>query len=486
MTRKNKVGEVLERIYRGFLYVLPAALFFSYHPVMRLGANEGMNFELSIALLWLAGFCLVSLVMIFSRGISLRGFLRKKWWWLLFPVFATVSLCWTENLVRGILTVLILWAIYFAVFAFYEFRELFDARTRRNFLRAFFGASLGVCLWCVLQCILDLCGVSRDFSLMCLGCRTEMFGFPHPNGFAIEPQFMGNLLLAPAIVSGVLIINDKLVRGDKILERRWVRILLFFVFVASLFLTFSRGAIYAFVVATAFYVGFEILRTKKWRAVSLVLVSGLAFLFTLNLQGIFAQVSGTNDTYFSGVAKVLNHLSLGVIDIRVTDEGEAGAIAEVSEEAVLAEENTVGKNEAVFDGYVEESTAIRMKLTEAAFKTFSRDVRTMMFGVGIGGAGEAMYLAGEIDSSKEIVQNEYVSVLLELGIFGAVLAILTLGLIARVILKNEKSGMVLSLIAAYAVSLFFFSGLTNALQIYLMPAAFYVINYMSLRKKLVS
>lgn len=313
-----------------------------------------------------------------------------------------------------------------------------------------------------------------------------MFGFPHPNGFAIEPQFMGNLLLAPAIVSGVLIINDKLVRGDKILERRWVRILLFFVFVASLFLTFSRGAIYAFIVAMAFYVGFEILRTKKWRAVSLVLVSGLAFLFTLNLQGIFAQVSGTNDTYFSGVAKVLNHLSLGVIDIRVTDEGEAGAIAEVSEEAVLAEENTVGKNEAVFDGYVEESTAIRMKLTEAAFKTFSRDVRTMMFGVGIGGAGEAMYLAGEIDSPKEIVQNEYVSVLLELGIFGAVLAILTLGLIARVILKNEKSGMVLSLIAAYAVSLFFFSGLTNALQIYLMPAVFYVINYMSLRKKLVS
>ena len=52
----------------------------------------------------------------------------------------------------------------------------------------------------------------------------------------------------------------------------------------------------------------------------------------------------------------------------------------------------------------------------------------------------------------------------------------------REFMKSQMSGMLFSLLVVYAVSLLFFSGLANALQIYLMPAVLYIV----LRKKLVS
>ena len=127
------------------------------------------------------------------------------------------------------------------------------------------------------------------------------------------------------------------------------------------------------------------------------------------------------------------------------------------------------KSEAVFDGYVEESTDTRLRLTGAAVEVWRKDFATMMFGVGIGGAGQALYVNGLSPAPKEIVQNEYASLLLETGIIGVALLILTIVLIIRAVYKNE---MVMTLIVAYAITLLFFSGLPNALQIYLLPALF--------------
>jgi len=466
------------RIFELLLLMMPAVLFFSYHPVIFLGANSSMNFELSLPLLWLAVFDIFALIlMIRARKFSFKGIL-KEWKWLLFPIFVSLSLFYTANLARGVLTVGVLWLIYFAVFAFFSLREFLGPNFRRNFFRVLFLSGIVAILWCILQCFLDIFGVGREYSLMCAGCTTEMFGFPHPNGFAIEPQFMGNLLLAPAIVSAAMM------SGEGISKRSVAAL---FIFAAGLFLTFSRGAIYAFILAVIFMIVFEVFRRKNWRVFLVLPVILGSFLFTLNLQGIFAQISRTNDTYFSGVTKVLNHLSLGVIDIRTNGEElktDGAEDSKASEEDVSngddeGAEKTMGmdvgavsesENEAIFDGYVEESTNIRLELSGAALKVFGQDVRTVLFGVGIGGAGEAMYLAGETESPKEIVQNQYVSLLLETGVIGVLLMIFTVGLVVRVVLKTRESGAILSLLIAYGVSLLFFAGLPNALQIYLMPA----------------
>ena len=501
----------LSKIFRGLVYILPAVLIFSYYPIISFGASETMNFELSLPLIWLLIFDVISAVIfILQRDFSFF----KKWQWLLFPIFATVSLAWSYNFTRGILTVGILWLVVFAVFAILRLRKIFyDERGfYYTFLKFFFGSAMLICVWCVAQCIMDIAGVSREVTLLCRGCVYGMFGFPHPNGFAIEPQFMGNLLLAPTLVAAWLLMkkNKNLKRessrgrvfdngsvgpASKLQFRtRAVTVVkntsgsdslclkfLFFFIASALFLTFSRGAIYAFVVAMIFMsvaslrskdrptrdhklgrTALSVSRVGWFRTLGKTwLTIVLAFLFSLNLQGVMAQVSPTNDTYFSGVSKALNHLSLGIIDM-------GGRV----ETPVDGEAN---ENDSEFDGYVEESTNIRLGLTKRAAQVWLKDFKTAMFGVGIGGAGQAMYDAGLIDSPKEIVQNEYASILLETGLIGFLIIIFTIVMILKIIRKNPISIIILTLGVAYGVSLLFFSGFANALQIYLLPPVIYIV-----------
>ena len=505
----------MKKLVKDLLYILPAVLFFSYFPIIRLGSNETMNFGLSLPLIWLVVFDLVGFVELVREKKLLTG-LKNKWAWLLFSVWITISVVWSLNVTRGILTVGILWLIYFAGYAMWSLRDWVDVGFRTKWLKWFFGATLAVCFWCVLQCILDLVGVSQEGSLMCDGCKYQMFGFPHPNGFAIEPQFMGNLLLAPAIVAVWLFVGGNCnsafrgrgssrpsLRGSDPSSlgrdlRKPLKTLLpvaLAIITATLSLTFSRGAIYAFIVGMLFLTGFLVFRAKRGKergkiakrigvAWGIVVVS---FLFTLNLQGIMAAVSPTNDTYVTGVGKVLNHLSLGVIDIRGerelpnSDVSEADLIKkgndvvenEVVENPVENFENNRG--ESVFDGYVAESTDTRLRLTGAAIEIWSKDFKTAMIGVGIGGAGQALYNNNLSPAPKEIVQNEYASLLLETGIIGVSLLILCLALIIRVVWKTPANAMMLALIVAYGVSLMFFSGLANALQINILPIMLYMV-----------
>ena len=212
-----------------------------------------------------------------------------------------------------------------------------------------------------------------------------------------------------------------------------------------------------------------------------------------------AAVSPTNDTYFSGISKVVNQLTLGVIDIR--GEGGAKTGADVSEENEALEsgrglqsdtmkneeetkealQNDVMKGEketeAVFDGYVEESTGIRVLLNDAAIQIWSKNLKNAALGVGLGGAGQALYNDGLSPAPKEIIQNEYFSLLLETGVVGVILGVLAVALFIRKVIRGENVGMVLTLMVAYGVSLMFFSGLPNALHIYLLLALFGVVEF---------
>ena len=82
----------------------------------------------------------------------------------------------------------------------------------------------------------------------------------------------------------------------------------------------------------------------------------ISFVLSLNIQGLMAMVSPMNDTYVSGVTKVLNHLSLGIIDIRESKKDDSLPV-EKPVENFLEEENS-----SVFDGYVAESTDTRVRL----------------------------------------------------------------------------------------------------------------------------
>lgn len=446
----------MKKLYKYLLYILPLVLIFSYFPVISLGSNETMNFELSLPLLWLVVFDVISLVMVckkYRKELFTKVFGSVLWW--LFPLFATLSVCWSLNVTRGILTVGVMWALFFAVVFLWDLRKNLDDKFWKVFWRWFFGSALFACLWCVVQCILDVSGVSQEASLLCDGCVYQMFGFPHPNGFAIEPQFMGNLLLAPVLVAAWFSFKNK--------KYLW----LFLVFMAALFLTFSRGAIYACVVGLVVMLIF--VRPKLKQIFITLGIFAAAFLFTLNLQGILTASSPTSDTYVDGVAKVLNHLSLGIIDVRSGEKAPEGSGETTPVEPVENSEALV--ENSIYSGYVEESTDTRVRLASAAIEIWHQDFKTALVGVGIGGAGQALYNSGFSPAPKEIVQNEYAEILLETGSIGISLFALIVILAIRVMLKNRKfAGLLIALLAAYGVTLLFFSGLPNALNIVLIPA----------------
>ncbi|MBQ3433218.1 O-antigen ligase family protein [Candidatus Saccharibacteria bacterium] len=525
------------------LYILPLVLFFSFWPVIRLGGNESMNFELSLPLVWLVMFDGVGLLVL-ARERKLFDWARgRRWLWLLFPVWLSLTVIWSLNVTRGVLTAGIMWLLYFAGYVMWTVRKTLDERFRVVWWKWFFGSALVMCGWCVVQCVLDLAGVGQDYSLMCDGCTYHMFGFPHPNGFAIEPQFMGNLLLAPAMAAAWLFSRGDCnsafrgrgssrpsLRGSDPSSlgrnlRKPLKTLLpvasqesydngscslcsnfilacFFIITATLFLTFSRGAIYAFVVGMLFMSGFVVFGVKKrergalWKRVGMVwgLVI-LSFVVVLNAQGLMAEVGPTSDTYFDGVAKVVNHLSLGVIDLRGDDATEPGGEMGNTEGKLMEDEFVVVENsvenfeekvvenseleseveEPVFSGYVAESTDTRVRLSGAAVQVWSQSVPNALFGVGLGGAGFALYNNGLSPAPKEIVQNEYASLLLETGLVGVSLFVLTLILVIGVIWKNSARVMLIGLLVSYGISLMFFSGLPNALHIVLFPVVIEVL-----------
>ena len=87
-------------------------------------------------------------------------------------------------------------------------------------------------------------------------------------------------------------------------------------------------------------------------------------------------------------------------------------------------------------------------------------------------------LVPELGSPKEIIQNEYLAILYEQGICGAVVLLLSAVLLVLIYKQYNKKHEKLAiygriLILAFALTLCFFSGLPNALHIYLLPILFF-------------
>ena len=465
---KNQATPFLDRIYNILLLALAPLLYFSYFPTIALGQTDSMNLEFSVPLLWLVLFDLAGIVLLFKYRPTLD--FHKNWPWLLLPLYLTVTVVWSLNPLRGFLTAGIFWLIYLAIFCFFALRPHVksSANLAHLFWRIFFISSLVACAWCWFQSFLDLAGLAPAITQMCPGCTSVMFGFPHPNGFAIEPQFMGNLLLAPTLLAAWFSYDRK------------KYLFVFFALYATLFLTFSRGAIYACTLALVLLTILKIIQTKSARPLWQWLVVFFAFIFTLNAQGIMAAVGPTDETYASSTAKIVHQLSLGQIDFRsavAPENALAPEIAPESESVAVSETASSNNNtdsyeqgEAVFDGYVAESTDTRVSLTNSALNVWRANFNLMIYGVGLGGAGQALYDYQETSSPKEIVQNEYASLLLETGLLGIILAVFTLYLVCRRIYESPLRLPLYALLFAYAITLFFFSGLPNALQIYLTPA----------------
>lgn len=420
--------------------IAPFAIWFSFQPLFRFGVNSTMYFELSLTLLYVAVLGVASIpIIVHQRQELFQNRAVRIVMGLV--LFTAISLVWTPNLTRGILTVGVL-GLLFLIFAATIVRKSEFTKIIPILAKLIFTSAVIMSVLAVIQVVAGI-WFSQNLSLLCDGCIASQFGFARPNVFTIEPQFFGSLLVAPALIGTWYCMKTK--------PQHVHMAGLFLIFVA-LFLTMSRGAIFSFgfgFLLLVFY-GITSGQKKVWLN---FLIPVFAFFVALSLQGIAATVNpNVNQSFYGASSSTISQLSLGTVNL-------------VKNEANSREMND---QTPVYEGYVEESTDVRLNRTDIALDTWRSNLQTMIFGVGVGGAGVAMHekFPAQI-GAREIVQNEYVERLLETGIAGALLFI---GLIASLMyyLFIDKEMRWLSVIVSvFALQWLFFSGYPNVLHIYL-------------------
>ena len=449
----------LERIW----LLMPIFIWFSYLPRIGLGGDATMNYELSLTLIYVVVLAMVGLPTIWRHR---KALLKSKHIWILtaFLLWSLLSIIWSPNRLRGVLTGGILGLVYLIFLAAWAER----VRLRRllpTLAKLLVGSATIASILALIQMVVGTYIQSRDVTGLCAGCVAGQFGFVRPNLFAIEPQFFGNLLLAPILIVYYYLITNR---------RNWRVGLIFVLLLTTLGLTLSRGAIYA--CAIGMVVLWLTVRGRwlaKLMTIDFILMAMVA---CLSIQGGLAVISPTySETFWGAVTKSINHLSLGIIDLRPekvnVNSEESSSASDSSANTSLSSD----EQQPAYDGYVAESTDVRVNLTKTALTAWSsQDSFHRLAGTGLGSSGVVMARQTGSSYQKEIVQNEYVEILLERGVIGL---LLFLAAIVSTFHKPHRRNAtwVWSILAAYLVQWCFFSGLPNALHIYLVTSLLLIV-----------
>ena len=521
----------LSKIQQIMLLCLPFCLFFSYHPVIPILSTATTNFELSLPLLWLLIFAILSLPENFRLYVySLRIVIKTKYlvnqpphplsrhesdklyphflrlFSLVYPFFTTINSIDSPNFLRAILTSGVIWCICLSLLTILQNISQYKTQIGKSVKKNLLIAGVFASAFCWLQSILDVAGVPREATFLCKGCTSTVFGFPHPNGFAIEPQFMANLLLAPIFLSLFYLFERPKNHYNELNSDpypvskfgNYLRLGLPLFLIATLYLTLSRGAIFSFWISIFVLFIYQIIKLIKQKScrreilfrqpLIFFVVVFLPLFFTLSAQGLFTELGPTSRTFFDGVSTSVSQLSLGHIDLakvfHKTKENNENHEAHGSNKHLSdlkTNATTSIQKSPQFTGYIEESTNIRLNLNRLALSSWRTSTRRILTGVGLGATGLTLYQEfPELGSPKEIIQNEYLAILYEQGICGVIMIICVVILFVLTYKLHNKSheevsiyGRVLAL--SFALTLCFFSGLPNALHIYLLTPLLFLL-----------
>lgn len=436
---------LLERLW----LMAPIMIWFSYLPRISLAEDGTMNYELSLTLIYVVILAIVGLPRVWHRWSELRrsGLVRLA---SAFVGWSGLCVIWSDNYTRGLLTFAVYATLYLVFLALVAECRLL-CQLLPKLVRVAIWATASACLLAIIQIILGTFVVADRHTFgLCAGCVAGQFGFIRPNLLAIEPQFLGSLLLAP-----LLYITYLTLRGKHDYAKQPLLLVLM---LTTLWLTLSRGAIYAYLASLVVM----ILLVRKWRRMLAVVGSvALSLVICLICQGALASANPRIDSSFTqAVSTSLNHLSMGIIRLPYQRKSPT------SLPSIPREHD----KQPAYRGYVAESTNVRLSLTKTALAAWrSNRLSQQLFGTGLGSAG--IILARQTGSryQKEIVQNEFVEVLLERGLVG--LALLG-GLVALYgkLCFHRRDHLALAILVAYLTQWCFFSGLPNALHIYLVLA----------------
>ncbi len=436
---------LLERLW----LMAPIMIWFSYLPRISLAEDGTMNYELSLTLIYVVILAIVGLPRVWHHRSELRQS-RPIWLASAFVGWSGLCVIWSDNHTRGLLTFAVYVVLYLVFLVLVAERRLLR-QLLPKLVKVAIWATISACLLAIAQMVLGTFVITNRHSLgLCAGCVAGQFGFIRPNLLAIEPQFLGSLLLAP-----LLYITYLTLRGKHDYAKQSLLLVLM---LTTLWLTLSRGAIYAYLASLVVM----ILLVRKWRR-QLVVVGliALSLVVCLVCQGALASANPRIDSSFTqAISTSLNHLSMGIVRLPYQRQSTT-TLPSISQDH---------DKQPAYHGYVAESTNVRLSLTRTALAAWrSNQLGQQLFGTGLGSAG--IVLARQTGSryQKEIVQNEFVEVLLERGLIGLALLGGLVVLYGR-LCSQRRDYLALVILVAYLAQWCFFSGLPNALHIYLVLA----------------
>lgn len=436
---------LLERLW----LMAPIMIWFSYLPQISLAEDGTMNYELSLTLIYVVILAIVGLPRVWCHRSELRR-LRPVWPASAFVGWSGLCVIWSDNRTRGLLTFAVYATLYLVFLALVAERRLL-CRLLPKLVRVAIWMTISACLLAIAQMVLGTFVVADRHTFgLCAGCVAGQFGFIRPNLLAIEPQFLGSLLLAP-----LLYITYLTLRGKHDYTKQPLLLVLM---LTTLWLTLSRGAIYAYLASLIVI----ILLVRKWRRMLAVAGSvALSLVICLVCQGALAGANPRIDSSFTqAVSTSLNHLSMGIIRLPYQRKSPTSP-------PLISQEHD---KQPAYHGYVAESTNVRLSLTKTALAAWrSNQLGQQLFGTGLGSAGIVLARQTGSQYQKEIVQNEFVEVLLERGLVGLALLGGLVALYGR-LCSQRRDYLALAILVAYLVQWCFFSGLPNALHIYLVLA----------------
>ena len=438
-------------LFDKFLLLAPLVVWFSYQPNIYLGHSSAMNIELSLVLIYVAVLAVTALPLIFSNYKKLLqcNLVRITG---LFILWSFISIVWSNNLSRAILTTGVGAALFTVLLGVLST----NLKKLTSILKNTYIASAA--FMSVLAIIQVAYGAWFDWGL-CRGCLAAGFGFVRPSVFAIEPQFFGSLLLAPILILAAKFLRKTVTKTD---------VILLCIMVTAMYLTLSRGAIFSLVIAIVclmFLYRNSLIKKSRLAFLPLVVLAG--FGVGMVWHGIFTEINPrVSDGFYDSVSKSVNQLTLGKVNLPKLAASSASQAA--SPPTASVETN---HPKAQFNGYVETSTSERTSMLNLALQTWRKDWITALFGTGTGSTGRAIQQhTRKLATEAEITQNQYIEILLENGLIGTVLCLMA---VVLYLYDTRRDKLAWAILIAFALQWNFFSGLPNALHIYLVLAVIF-------------
>lgn len=294
----------------------------------------------------------------------------------LFVIALMLSLTQALNLERGLQV--IVFSLFTIALSIMTVNMLPDKSALTKIIIVLFISSVVVSIFGLFQFGGDVIGLPSSVTLLKEGYTSDVFGFPRIQAFSMEPLYFANYLIIPLSLA----IAYFLARVD-IVKRWWVVVILSLLLI-NFVLTVSRGG-YLGLVATGLILAiFYYKRIFNWRNLVLVVV-----LFVVAYGVIFALSKG---------------------EYRATNEFIAHATLQDAKKG-------------------SESVQGRLSTFEIALTAFQKHP---IFGIGIGNYGAYFknYPPVVPKTGWDIVNNEFIEILAETGLVGAI----TYGLIIIVLI----------------------------------------------------